>query len=83
MPTPFKIYLGGLIALIPLTLLIGFFSPDAAFAVGWGGTLLWMTGFMFFIIFFDSKKRWPSSSPFDRFARLVTFDSSSERRSRG
>ena len=32
-----------------------------------------MVGALAYIVFFDSKKRWPGVGLFDRFARVVTF----------
>lgn len=50
----------------------------AATISGYLGTSLILAGTMFYIVFFDSKKRWPSKSAFDRYASVITFDSSKE-----
>jgi hypothetical protein len=37
------------------------------------GTIEVLAGMMIWIVFIDSKKRWPRVGWFDRFARVITF----------
>lgn len=44
-----------------------------AYAISYGGTCLTILGTVLWIVFIDSKRRWPNVPAFDRFARVVTF----------
>jgi hypothetical protein len=37
------------------------------------GTLLVMSATVLWIVFVDSRRRWPEASAFDRFTRFITF----------
>lgn len=76
-PRGMQVQCAGLIVILIVNL--------ALFAAGYGdlaailspvATLFWMLGMVAWIVFFDSKKRWPKRSVFQRYASLITFDSS-------
>jgi hypothetical protein len=52
-------------------LLLG--KSDAAFDVSWYGTIAVFTVCICFIVFFDSKKRWPGATTWERWTNLITF----------
>ncbi len=41
--------------------------------LSWGGTMVILSYNVCWIVFADSKRRWPNRSAFERFARLMTF----------
>ena len=48
-------------------------SSDTIFVISQGGTALIVVGTLLYIVFIDSKKRWPGVNAFQRYARVVTF----------
>lgn len=78
-PTGMKVLVGGLLTIIVVNIvLLSLGYGDTAALIGNFGTLVWMVSVILWIVFFDSKKRWPSKKPFDRFASLITSDPSRE-----
>jgi hypothetical protein len=45
----------------------------AAWVISFGGTFAVLGANVVWIVFVDSKKRWPNRTAFDRFANLITF----------
>lgn len=70
----FKVYVGGLFAIIILTTVL-FFSgfTTAAALVGQPGTLAWIVGAGIWIVLWDSRSRWPGQSAWQRFVNVITF----------
>lgn len=60
-----------LVILAPLLLALGF--KTAAYIVGYAGPLVVLAVAMLFIVFVDSKKRWPKANAFTRYSRVITF----------
>lgn len=50
------------------------FGEDVAWILGNMGTGVVYFGVMIYIIFFDSKKRWPTLTCFERMGRLLRFE---------
>jgi hypothetical protein len=74
MPVAFMVTLGGIFTcgvVAVVLLLLGY--PDAAWFVGNFGTFLWLIGVLLWIVFFDSKKRWPNTKAMDRAMNVMTF----------
>ncbi len=42
-------------------------------AVSMSGTALVLMGCMVYVVFFDSKRRWPDANARERFAKVMTF----------
>ncbi len=73
-PKPMMVMMGGLIAIL--------FADVVLFAVGLVavadvlgtvGSLVWMLGFLAYVVFVDSRHRWPGVRAFHRYARVITF----------
>ena len=70
----FAVFAGGLVAIILLaTVLTLTVSPGAGTALSYGGTTLWVFGTLAYVVFIDSKQRWPEASAFTRFSYVITF----------
>jgi len=60
-----------IILVAPVVFLLGY--QGAAQLISYGGTSLVITVAVCYVVFFESKKRWPNDKAFDRFAKLITF----------
>ena len=75
-------YVGALIAVLGISQAVffwGFFSGHyelgsiIAWGIAWGGTVLVFAVMVTWIVFIDSKKRWPGQTTFQRWTNFVTF----------
>lgn len=74
MPRAFKIYITGLVLLIPIvfaTLYI--WGADTAFWINYLLYGVYMIGALLYVVFWDSRKRWPGVSWSVRLSRVMTF----------
>ena len=63
-----------LIAIIIATMVLHLMGKQgAAWAVSTFGTMFVIIGVLFYVVFWDSKKRWPGLTPFQRWTKMVNF----------
>jgi len=67
-----------LIVAAPILLLIGVNTALISVITNLG-TAVVMLGAVLYTVFIDSRRRWPRVPTFTRFARIVTFDRSTDR----
>lgn len=46
---------------------------NVAYCISLFGTVVVVFGVLAYVVFIDSKRRWPNVPTFDRFARVITF----------
>jgi hypothetical protein len=66
--------IGGIVAcMVGAVTLLALGHPDAAWWVGNCGVFIWLLIVLTYIVFWDSKKRWPGTTAFERYANVMTF----------
>ena len=72
MPTVLKIFIGGLLSMIPVAAVMTYLGHgDVAVFVSIEGTAVLMLLLMVYAVFFDSKKRWPGLNWQQRLTKIV------------
>ena len=67
-------FCGGLLLLIPAAIIVDLVAGSTWGAVvGSGGTIVWMTLTMAWVVLVDSRKRWLADSAWQRFINVITF----------
>jgi hypothetical protein len=73
-PTGMLVEVAGFLAiLVSAIVLVLIGQRDLAWVVGNLGSLVWVLAILAWIVFVDSRRRWPGLSAFRRYARIVTF----------
>jgi hypothetical protein len=72
-PLPFLVFCLGLVCLIVVAIPVGLLLPHWGVVIIQGGTLLWVLGFLGYIVAVDSRRRWPHLSAVQRYIKVVTF----------
>ena len=62
-----------LLVLVATIVLLVLGKFDAAQTIGWLGTIVVLAVALCFVVFFDSKKRWPGASLMERWTNISTF----------
>lgn len=69
----FLLVLPLLLVIAAAIVLIVFGYPNIASVVGYGGTVVVLLLVMLYVVFVDSKRRWPEASTWQRYANVITF----------
>lgn len=65
--------LGYAVIMVATIVLFAAGHRDAAWIASWAGVLTWTFQVLAWVVFFDSRRRWPGTSALQRLGRIFSF----------